>query len=212
MIYDGVLSELLGIEMAEMEKALRKQFGKKVKAAELNLGGAAGRIRLRGRTPAQRGSFPPRADGQDARHDPDRRKCLRRARRHARRRHRRRLVSDHAVIVAARDADRLSAQVPHRQNDGEGDVRGRAGRGRDRGDRDGRGRRMGRRPCDDVDIRAGHLADGGVRRPGVLRRGPGRRVRRPARRARRPACRRGPRRATSCPRRCCRTATRSRCC
>ncbi len=38
MIYDGVLSELLGIEMAEMEKALRKQFGKKVKAAELNLG------------------------------------------------------------------------------------------------------------------------------------------------------------------------------
>ena len=38
MIYDGVLSELLGIEMPEMEKALRKQFGKKVKAAELNLG------------------------------------------------------------------------------------------------------------------------------------------------------------------------------
>jgi 2-oxoglutarate/2-oxoacid ferredoxin oxidoreductase subunit alpha len=38
MIYDGVLSKLLGIEMAEMEKALRKQFGKKAKAAELNLG------------------------------------------------------------------------------------------------------------------------------------------------------------------------------
>src|SRR6476646_9637903 len=38
MIYDGVLSHLLGIEMGEMEKALRKQFGKKVKAAELNLG------------------------------------------------------------------------------------------------------------------------------------------------------------------------------
>jgi 2-oxoglutarate ferredoxin oxidoreductase subunit alpha len=38
MIYDGVLSQLLGIDMAEMEKALRKQFGKKVKAAELNLG------------------------------------------------------------------------------------------------------------------------------------------------------------------------------
>jgi 2-oxoglutarate ferredoxin oxidoreductase subunit alpha len=41
MIYDGVLSELLGIEMPEMEKALRKQFGKKAKAAELNLGHAA---------------------------------------------------------------------------------------------------------------------------------------------------------------------------
>jgi 2-oxoglutarate/2-oxoacid ferredoxin oxidoreductase subunit alpha len=38
MIYDGVLSKLLGIEMAEMERALRKQFGKKAKAAELNLG------------------------------------------------------------------------------------------------------------------------------------------------------------------------------
>ncbi len=38
MIYDGVLSKLLGIEMGEMEKALRKQFGKKLKAAELNLG------------------------------------------------------------------------------------------------------------------------------------------------------------------------------
>ncbi len=38
MIYDGVLSNLLAIEMPEMERALRKQFGKKAKAAELNLG------------------------------------------------------------------------------------------------------------------------------------------------------------------------------
>jgi 2-oxoglutarate ferredoxin oxidoreductase subunit alpha len=38
MIYDGVLSHLLEIDMAEMEKALRKQFGKKVKAADLNMG------------------------------------------------------------------------------------------------------------------------------------------------------------------------------
>ncbi|HYT75041.1 MAG TPA: 2-oxoacid:acceptor oxidoreductase subunit alpha [Vicinamibacterales bacterium] len=38
MIYDGVLSALLNIEMGEMEKALRKQFGKKVKAADLNMG------------------------------------------------------------------------------------------------------------------------------------------------------------------------------
>lgn len=37
MIYDGVLSELLGIEMAEMEAALRKQLGRKAKAFELNL-------------------------------------------------------------------------------------------------------------------------------------------------------------------------------
>jgi 2-oxoglutarate/2-oxoacid ferredoxin oxidoreductase subunit alpha len=36
MIYDGVVAHLLGIEMPELEKALRKQFKKKVKAADLN--------------------------------------------------------------------------------------------------------------------------------------------------------------------------------
>jgi 2-oxoglutarate/2-oxoacid ferredoxin oxidoreductase subunit alpha len=38
MIYDGVLSKLLGVEMEQMEHALRKQLGKKLKAVELNLG------------------------------------------------------------------------------------------------------------------------------------------------------------------------------
>ena len=38
MIYVGVIARQLGIEMAEIEKALRKQLGKKVKAAELNWG------------------------------------------------------------------------------------------------------------------------------------------------------------------------------
>jgi 2-oxoglutarate ferredoxin oxidoreductase subunit alpha len=37
MIYVGVLAKLLEIEMAEIEKAIRKQFAKKVKAANLNL-------------------------------------------------------------------------------------------------------------------------------------------------------------------------------
>jgi len=37
MIYDGVLSHLLGIELEEMEKALTKQLGKKPRAVELNL-------------------------------------------------------------------------------------------------------------------------------------------------------------------------------
>jgi 2-oxoglutarate ferredoxin oxidoreductase subunit alpha len=41
MIYDGVLSQLLDIDMGEMEKALRKQFGRKVKAADLNMGALA---------------------------------------------------------------------------------------------------------------------------------------------------------------------------
>lgn len=38
MIYVGVLAKLLEIDMAEVEKALRKQFAKKVKAANLNWG------------------------------------------------------------------------------------------------------------------------------------------------------------------------------
>lgn len=40
MIYVGVLAKLLDIDMAEVEKALRKQFAKKVKAANLNFGAA----------------------------------------------------------------------------------------------------------------------------------------------------------------------------
>jgi 2-oxoglutarate ferredoxin oxidoreductase subunit alpha len=38
MIYDGVLAELLSIELGEMERALAKQLGKKPKAMQLNMG------------------------------------------------------------------------------------------------------------------------------------------------------------------------------
>jgi 2-oxoglutarate/2-oxoacid ferredoxin oxidoreductase subunit alpha len=38
MIYDGVLSQLLDIDIGQMEHALRRQLGKKLKAVELNLG------------------------------------------------------------------------------------------------------------------------------------------------------------------------------
>ena len=38
MIYDGVLSQLLDIDLTQMEHALRRQLGKKLKAVELNLG------------------------------------------------------------------------------------------------------------------------------------------------------------------------------
>jgi 2-oxoglutarate ferredoxin oxidoreductase subunit alpha len=38
MIYDGVLSKLLNVDMTQMEHALRRQLGKKLKAVELNLG------------------------------------------------------------------------------------------------------------------------------------------------------------------------------
>src|SRR5438094_2301016 len=40
MIYVGVVAKLLDIDMGEVEKALRKQFAKKIKAANLNLAAA----------------------------------------------------------------------------------------------------------------------------------------------------------------------------
>src|SRR6202451_1364810 len=40
MVYVGVVAQLLEIDMGEVEKAIRKQFAKKVKAANLNLGAA----------------------------------------------------------------------------------------------------------------------------------------------------------------------------
>jgi 2-oxoglutarate/2-oxoacid ferredoxin oxidoreductase subunit alpha len=40
MIYVGVLARLLDLDMAEVEKALRKQFAKKIKAANLNFAAA----------------------------------------------------------------------------------------------------------------------------------------------------------------------------
>src|SRR6201984_104774 len=40
MIYVGVVAKLLEIDMAEVEKALRKQFSKKLKAANLNMAAA----------------------------------------------------------------------------------------------------------------------------------------------------------------------------
>src|SRR6202051_1974516 len=40
MVYVGVVAQLLEVEMGEVEKAIRKQFAKKVKAANLNLGAA----------------------------------------------------------------------------------------------------------------------------------------------------------------------------
>jgi 2-oxoglutarate ferredoxin oxidoreductase subunit alpha len=40
MVYVGVAAQLLGIDMAQVEKALRKQFAKKQKAADLNMSAA----------------------------------------------------------------------------------------------------------------------------------------------------------------------------
>mgnify|MGYP003693936167 CR=1 FL=1 len=112
MIYDGVLSRLLSIDMGQMEKALRKQMGKKEKAIALNMSALKARLRLRRGEPAEARPVRRRADGrQDRGDDPDRRQRRRGHRLHDGGRHLRRLVSDHAVLVALRIADRLPEEA-----------------------------------------------------------------------------------------------------
>ena len=197
MIYDGVLSKLLNIDLAQMEHALRRQMGKKLKAIELNLaaleaGAAYAEQHLPSSDPYWIEPMDKTAgmilvEGNAA-------AALRL---HDGRRHRRRLVSDHAVVVAAGNADQLHEEVPHRQGDRQGDLRDRPGGGRDRVDRHGDRRRLGGRARDDVDVRARHLADGRVRRPGVLRGSARAWCSTSSASGRRPGCRRAPRRATS---------------
>ena len=183
MIYDGVLAKLLGIDMAVMEQALAKQLGKKAKAVTLNQGAlkagwdyaeanftkqdpfhiermneTAGKILIEG----QRG-------GRDRLHDG--------------RRHGRRVVSDYAVLVAVRIADRLHAEIPHGQGDGESDLRDRPGRRRDCLARHGDRRRLGWRARHDGHGGPRHLADVRVRRACLLRRDPRGDLRRAARRS-----------------------------
>ena len=68
MIYDGVLSQLLDIDLAEMEQALRRQLGKKTKAIELNLAALeAGFDVRRASTSSKRDPYLDRADEQDRR-------------------------------------------------------------------------------------------------------------------------------------------------
>ncbi len=53
MIYDGILAELLSIDLGEMEKALTKQMGKKPKALALNMGALEGGQEVRRRPSAR---------------------------------------------------------------------------------------------------------------------------------------------------------------
>ena len=94
MIYDGVLSNLLNIDLGQMEHALKKQLGKKLKAVELNMAaleaGAAYSARI---SPSV--TLLDRADERDGGHDPRRGQCRRRLRVHDGGRDGLRLVPDH---------------------------------------------------------------------------------------------------------------------
>ena len=119
MIYDGVVAQLLGIDMEEIRKALVKQFGKKkAKAAELNWGACKPATTTRRRTFTK--TDPYRVERMNATAGKiiiDGNAGVR-ARRDVRRRHGGDVVSDHAVVVAGGNADRLPAAVPHRPETG----------------------------------------------------------------------------------------------
>lgn len=57
MIYDGVLARLLGIEMAEIERALKQQFKKKAKAVQLNFDAAKAGYEFAGESLAKQDLF-----------------------------------------------------------------------------------------------------------------------------------------------------------
>src|SRR5947209_11545558 len=57
MVYVGVVANLLTIDMAEVEKAIRKQFAKKVKAANLNLAAAQAGFEYAKANLEKRGAF-----------------------------------------------------------------------------------------------------------------------------------------------------------
>jgi 2-oxoglutarate/2-oxoacid ferredoxin oxidoreductase subunit alpha len=57
MVYVGVVANLLTIEMAEIEKAIRKQFAKKLKAANLNLAAAQAGFEYAKANLVKRGAF-----------------------------------------------------------------------------------------------------------------------------------------------------------
>ncbi|SPF33761.1 Pyruvate flavodoxin/ferredoxin oxidoreductase-like protein [Candidatus Sulfotelmatobacter kueseliae] len=57
MVYVGVVAKLLTIEMAEIEKAIRKQFAKKAKAANLNLAAAQAGFEYAKSNLEKRGAF-----------------------------------------------------------------------------------------------------------------------------------------------------------
>src|ERR1700722_10658910 len=57
MVYVGVVASLLTIDMAEVEKAIRKQFAKKVKAANLNMAAATAGFEYAKANLEKRGTF-----------------------------------------------------------------------------------------------------------------------------------------------------------
>ena len=171
------------MDVAEIENAAGRAVPRSRQADRGECAGAAHGPRLGARQPG----VPDRPDvaarqhrGRPHLHRGQRR---RRAGRGVRRRHGVRVVSDHAVILAGRGVHALLQPLPGRSGDEEEQVRHRAGGRRTGLDRHRDRRGVERRARVHRDVRAGHLADAGIRRPGVFRRDPRGDLRRAARRS-----------------------------
>ena len=173
IVYLGALSALLDMDVPAIEKLLAEQFhgrdkliAANVQALHMGRDWALANLQL-----PDRPAHAPRRRGR--RPHLHRRQRRRGAGRGVWRRDGVRLVSDHAVLVAGRGvhplipaATRVDKETKQEQ------VRHRAGRGRAGLDRHGDRRRLERRARVHRDVRARHLADAGVHRPGVFRRNP----------------------------------------
>ena len=183
IVYLGALSALLQMDVAEIEKLLGEQFRGRDKLIAANVQALhMGRDWALANLECPIGLTLRRANAVGRSHL-HRGQCRRRARRGVRRRDGVRVVSDHAVIVAGRGVHALLRPLPRRSGDQEEQVRHRAGGRRTGLDRHGDRRGVERRTRVHRDVRAGHLADAGIRRPGVFRRNPRGDLRRAARRS-----------------------------
>ena len=79
MVYVGVVAQLLNLDMAEVEKALRKQFAQKGESCRAELERRQGRLRVRRVLADQGRSLQDRAHERDRRQDHRRRQLSRRA-------------------------------------------------------------------------------------------------------------------------------------
>ncbi len=128
MVYVGVVARLLGLDVAQMEIAIRKQFGKKVKAAELNVNAAHAGYDYAANSLAKHDPYWIRADGRNPGQDHHRRQLGSRYGRDVRRGHGGDLVSDYSVFFALRNADRIFEGISRRTGR-QGHVCRSAGRG-----------------------------------------------------------------------------------
>ena len=198
MIYDGVLAKLLGIEMAEMEKALAQAVRQEGQGRRAELERRAGRATSTRKRTCRRptGSAWSGWTRRAARSSSTGNAAAALGAMFAGVT----VVTWYPITPSSTLCETLIDYMKRYRIDPEtGKATFAIVQAEDElaAHRHGAGRGLGGRARHDRHLRPGHLADGGVHGPGLLRGSPGGHLRRPARGALHRACRRAPRRATS---------------